>query len=125
MSTSQQQETASQRARTPQARSLRAVDEVTIALVAPVSISKIERWVREQIDLLRHEAGLVGLRLGQLSSACEAEGADWVIEVDLQDRHVPLEEDFALTSILVDLQLLGLQPQLLVPEHKGLSLRAP
>ena len=115
MSTSQQQEPASRRTRTQRARSPRPVDGVAISLVAPVSISKVERWVKEQLDLLRDNASSSGVRLGHLSPAREGHGADWLVEVDLRDRDVPLEEDIALASILVDLQLLGLQPQLLVP----------
>ncbi len=115
MSTSQQQKSASQRARAPQARSLRSVDEVTISLVAPVSSSKIERWVKQQVDLQRDQAGSRGLRLGHLTPARDGQDADWLVEVDLRDRAVPLEEDIALASILTDLQLLGLQPRLLVP----------
>ena len=115
MSTSQQQESASQTASTPYARSLRSVDEVTISLVAPVSVSKIERWVKEQLDLLRDQAGSMGVRLGHLRPASDGQDADWLVEVDLRDRAVPLEEDIALASMLTDLQLLGLQPQLLVP----------
>ena len=117
MSTSQQQEPASRRDRPTPAGSRRSLDEVAIALVAPVSVSKIERWVKEQIDLLRDHGGSRGVRLGHLSPAREGHDADWLVEVDLRDRDVPLEEDIALASILVDLQLLGLQPQLLVPSR--------
>jgi hypothetical protein len=120
MSTSQQQEAASQRAQTPQARSLRTVDEVTISLVAPVSISKIERWVKGQIDRLRDQASPCEVRLGHLSPAPQGHDADWLVEVDLRARTVPLEEDIALASILLDLQLLGLQPKLLVPSPWGI-----
>lgn len=90
------------------------MDEVTIALRAPVSAKAIERWVEEQVDRLRDAAWASGVRLGPMWQAWRAQAADWLIEVDLRDRSVALDDDLALASVLIDMELLGLRPQLLV-----------
>jgi hypothetical protein len=111
----------STRWRTGQARqpfnttdSMRVTDEVMISLRAPVSREKIERWVEEQVGQLRDAAWSRGVRLGPLWRGWRSQGPDWLIEVDLRDRAVELEDDLVLGSVLLDMELLGLRPQLLV-----------
>ena len=88
--------------------------QVMIGLRAPVSADKIEGWVREELDRLRARAVALDVWLGPLSRPRPAQGGDWVIEVDVEDRDVRPEDDQALGSILLDMELLGLRPQLLV-----------
>ena len=88
--------------------------EVRIALRAPVSAKAIESWVEDQVDRLRDAAWSSGVRLGPLWPGWRARGPDWLIEVDLRDRNMALDDDVALASVLVDMELLGLRPQLLV-----------
>lgn len=90
------------------------MDETIISLLAPVSRERIERWVEGQVDRLRTEASSTGVRLGPLSSGGPGQGGDWLVEVDLRDRDVPLEDDVALGSVLTEMALLGLRPQLSV-----------
>ena len=90
------------------------MDEKIISLLAPVSRERIERWVEDQVDRLRGEASRMGVRLGPLSAAGPGQGGDWLVEVELRNRHVPLEDDVALASVLTEMALLGLRPQLLV-----------
>ena len=113
MRTRQRHGRAVRRARRP-ANSVRARDEVLITLRAPVSPEKIERWVEDQVDRLREEARATGVRLGRLAPGSHPQGADWLIEVDLQDRDVELEHDAELALILTHMAVLGLRPQLLV-----------
>ncbi len=86
--------------------------EVTISLRAPVAAKTIERWVDEQVAGLRDAAWSSGVRLGDLSRAWQAQDADWLIEVDLRDRAVALEDDLVLGSVLMEMALLGLHPEL-------------
>jgi len=55
-----------------------------------------------------------GVRLGRLWPAWRGQAADWLLAVDLRDRTVGLEEDLALASVLREMALLGLRPQVLV-----------
>ena len=89
-------------------------DEVMISLRAPVSRETIEPWVEEQVEGLRNAAWSSGVRLGPLWPGWRAQGADWLVEVDLRDRNVALDDDVALASVLMNMELLGLRPQLLV-----------
>jgi hypothetical protein len=103
---------------------MQATDEILISLRAPVSREKIERWVEEQVDRLRDAAWSRGVRLGPLWRGWRARGSDWLIEVDRRDRNVELDDDLALASVLMDMELLGLRPQLLAsppPESSGSS----
>ena len=123
MSTRRRNGRDGQRARTP-ADSMRATDEVLISLRAPVSREKIEPWVEHQLDRLRDATWSSGVRLGPLWRGWRAQGPDWLIEVDLRDRNVELDDDLALASVLMDMELLGLRPQLLLsppPESSGSS----
>ncbi len=113
MSTSGRKGRAGQRAPTP-ADSIRATDEVVISLRAPVSRETVERWVEEQVDRLRDAAWSSRVRLGPLCPGWRTQGPDWLIEVDLRDRNVDLDDDVALASVLMEMELLGLSPQLLV-----------
>ncbi len=88
--------------------------KATISLRAPVSADKMEGWVAEQIDRLRDESRDSGVRVGRLSAALPPQAADWVVEVDLHGRDVPLEDDMALARLLMDIDALGLRPQLLL-----------
>ena len=97
------------------------MDEVMISLAAPVSSTKIERWVEGQVDRLRAEARPSGVRLGQLSPAYLPPGADWLVEVERENPEVRLEDDSALNDILTDMALLGLRPQLLVASPRAPS----
>ena len=117
MSTSGRNRRAGQRARTT-ADSMSATDEVVIALRAPVSREKVERWVEEQVDRLREAAWSSRVRLGPLWPGWRTQGADWLIELDLRDRKVELDDDVALASVLMNMELLGLRP-LLVSSPPG------
>ena len=88
--------------------------DVTIALRAPVAARTIEGWVEERVAALRDAAWSKGVRLGELSRAWQAQDADWLLEVDLRDRAVALEDDLVLGSILTEMALLGLRPELLM-----------
>ena len=125
MSTSGRAGRGGQRPQTP-AESLRATDQVMIALRAPVWREKIERWVEEELDRLRDAAWSRRIRLGPLWRGWRAQGPDWLIEVDLRDRNVPLHDDVALAGVLLDMELLGLRPQLLVssPPERSAPVRA-
>lgn len=100
--------------------------EVTIALRAPVAAKTVESWVEQQVERLRDAAWSSGVRLGRLWPAWRGEAADWLLELDLRDREVAPEEDLALDSVLREMALLGLRPQVLVslpqetvPAHFG------
>ncbi len=95
------------------------MDQGIISLRAPVSAAKMEGWVAEQIESLRRRGRPVGVRLGRLSPAAPEQGGDWVIDVDVRDRGVRLLDDVPLSSLLVELEVLGLRPQLLVDEAPG------
>ncbi len=100
------------------------MSEVIIALRAPVAAKTIERWVEEQVAGLRDAAWSSGVRLGDLFRAWQAQDADWLIEVDLRDRAVELEDDLVLGSILMEIALLGLRPELLLssqPESSAVA----
>ncbi len=88
--------------------------QAMIALTAPVSADKIAGWVKEEVDRMRARAVALDVWLGPLSRPQPAQGGDWVIEVDLEDRDVAPEDDPALGSVLLDLELLGLRPQLMI-----------
>ncbi len=88
--------------------------EVAIALRAPVAAKTIERWVEERVAGLRDAAWSSGVRLGDLSRAWQAQDADWLIEVDVRDRAVEPEDDLVLGSILMEIAVLGLRPELLL-----------
>ena len=90
------------------------MDTVVISLLAPVTPSTIERWVEQQVDELRAQGRSCGVGLGRLVASSPAQGGDWLIEVDREDRDVALEDDLALALILTDMAVLGLRPQLLV-----------
>ena len=92
--------------------------EVTIALRAPVAAKAIERWVEQRVARLREAAWSSGVRLGGLSRAWRAQDADWLIEVDLRDRAVELEDDLVLGSVLMEMALLGLRPELLASSQQ-------
>ena len=98
--------------------------DVTIALRAPVEAKTMERWVEERVDGLRAAAWSSGVRLGDLFRAWRAQDADWLIEVDLRDRAVELEDDLVLGSVLMEMALLGLRPELLVSSHEESSAAA-
>lgn len=94
--------------------------DVTIGLRAPVAARTIEGWVEERVAALRDAAWSRGVRLGDLSRAWQAQDADWLIEVDLRDRAVALEDDLVLGSMLMEMSLLGLRPELqLSSEREG------
>jgi hypothetical protein len=104
------------------------MDEVVIALFAPVSVARIDRWVEEQVDRLRTEAAPTGVGLGPLVRASPAGGGDWLIGVDLADRSVRLQDHLALACVLTDLERLGLRPALLVvspAERTAARARSP
>ena len=90
------------------------MDKVVISLLAPVTPRTIERWVEEHVDELRAQGRGNGVRLGRLVASSPAQGGDWLIEVDRDDRDVALEDDLALALILTDMAVLGLRPQLFV-----------
>lgn len=87
--------------------------EVTIVLHAPVAAKTIERWVMQRVAGLRERAWSSGVRLGDLSPTWRAQDADWLIDVDLRDRAVAPEDDLVLGSVLMEMALLGLRPELL------------
>lgn len=88
--------------------------DVTIALRAPVAAGTIEGWVEERVAGLRDAAWSSGVRLGDLFRAWQAQDADWLVEVDLRDRAVALDDDLVLGSVLMQMALLGLRPELLL-----------
>ena len=88
--------------------------QAMIALRAPVSADKMAGWVKEEVDRMRGRAVALDVWLGPLARPQPAQGGDWVIEVDLEDRDMAPEDDVALASILLDLELLGLRPQLMI-----------
>ena len=102
------------------------MDIVVIALLAPVTPNRIERWVEAQVDELRAQGQASGVRLGPLTRSTPARGGDWLIGVDREDRSVALQDDLALGLILTDMAVLGLRPQLLVVssgERRGRRFR--
>lgn len=88
--------------------------QAMIALRAPVSADKMAGWVKEEVDRMRARAVALDVWLGPLARPQPAQGGDWVIEVDLEDRDMAPEDDVALASILLDMELLGLRPQLTI-----------
>ena len=90
------------------------MQQAMIALRAPVSPDKIESWVEQEVARLRARAVALDVWLGPLSRPPPAQAGDWVIEVDLEDRDVRPGDDPVLGSVLLDLELLGLRPQLLM-----------
>ena len=98
--------------------------EVMIALRAPVAVKTVESWVEQRVERLREAAWSSGVRLGRLWPAWQAQGADWLIEVDIRDRAVRPEEDLALDSVVREMALLGLRPQLLVSAPQDSSATA-
>ena len=98
--------------------------EVTIALRAPVAPKMIQTWVDERVAGLRETAWSGGVRLGPLWPAWRRQGADWLLEVDLRDREVAPEDDLILDTVLMEMKLLGLRPQVLVssPQESPLTL---
>jgi hypothetical protein len=92
-----------------------------ISLRAPVSRERIEQWVDEQVDRLRDAAWSRRVRLGPLWPGWRAKGPDWLVEVDLRDRNVELDDDVALASVLMEMELLGLRPQLLMSPSRESS----
>ncbi len=101
------------------------MDDVLIALRAPVTPARIDRWVREEVDRLRAEAGPTGVHLGELVRATPERGGDWLIRVELADRTVVLEEHLALACVLTDMERLGLRPALYVASRSsGGAVRA-
>ena len=101
------------------------MSEVTIALRAPVAAKTIERWVEQRVARLRDAAWSSGVRLGDLCRAWQAQDADWLIEVDLRDRAVALADDLVLGSVLREIALLGLRPELLSSTHAESPAAAP
>ena len=87
-----------------------------ISLRAPVSAGKIENWVTDEVNRLRRRGRTLGVVLGRLVPAAPAQSGDWVVDVHVRGRDGRLEDDLVLGSILVDLELLGLRPELVVTE---------
>lgn len=90
------------------------METVVIALLAPVTSSSMERWVERQVDELRAKGRATGVLLGPLARSTPAQGGDWLIKIDREDRSAALQDDVALGLILTDLAILGLRPQLFV-----------
>ena len=90
------------------------MDEIVISLLAPVAPQRVQRWVEEQVDGLRAQAGAGGVRLGRLVRSSPSQGGDWLIAVEREDRDGALEDDIALATILTDMAILGLRPRLFV-----------
>ena len=90
------------------------METVVIALLAPVTPSSMERWVERQVDELRVQGQANGVMIGPLARSTPAQGGDWLIKVDREDRSAALQDDLALGLILTDLAVLGLRPQLFV-----------
>ena len=90
------------------------METVVIALLAPVTPSSLERWVEKQVDELRAQGRANGVLLGPLTRSTPAQGGDWLIKVDREDRAAALQDDLALGSILTEMAVLGLRPQLFV-----------
>jgi hypothetical protein len=90
------------------------MEEVMISLLAPVAPQRVQRWVEEQVDELRAQGRASGVRLGRLARSSPAQGGDWLIAVDREDRAVALEDDVGLALILTDMAILGLRPYLFV-----------
>jgi len=101
------------------------METVVISLLAPVTPSSIERWVDKQVDQLRAQGQGNGVLLGPLTRSTPAQGGDWLINVDRQDRSAALQDDLALGLILTDMAVLGLRPQLFVisGERRGARSR--
>jgi hypothetical protein len=66
------------------------------------------------IERLRIEALEIGVRLGRIGRSTPAQGGDWLIELDRRAGDPPLEEDVALATVLTELGILGLRPNLFV-----------
>ena len=96
--------------------------EVTIALRAPVAPKMIQTWVDQRVAALRETAWSSGVRLGPLWPAWRRQGADWLLEVDLRDREGAPEDDLVLDTVLMEMKLLGLRPQVLVSSPQESSL---
>jgi hypothetical protein len=90
------------------------MEEVVISLLAPVAPQRVQRWVEEQVECLRAHARANGVRLGRLVRSTPAQGGDWLIAVDRDDRAVALEQDVVLAAILTGMATLGLRPYLYV-----------
>lgn len=102
------------------------MDQLLVSIRAPVSGAQARRWVSGQVDLLREKARADGIDVGPLWPAWRAQAEDWLVEIDPGVRDVPLDEDIALASLLLDMQVLGLRPELLSTESApapGLSLQ--
>lgn len=98
------------------------MNEVMISLLAPPEVSpeSIDEWVEEQIYLLRGRWRFTGVGIGEITRSCPSEGGHWLIDLDLHARTVPLEKDSAVAGIVIDLERLGLRPQLLVTAQPSL-----
>ena len=84
---------------------------------SPVVNGEVDVWLREEIERLRADAPHAALRVLRLSQTLPTGKVEvgWLIEVDGAGGEPPLDAD-ALTHVVRDLRLLGLQPTVLLPE---------
>jgi hypothetical protein len=100
---------------------------VLISIRAPVSGEQARRWVERQVDRLRDTADADGIGVGALWPTWHQGVGDWLVEIDLRGRDVLPAEDIALTSLVLDLHVLGLRPEVhhcdVTPQALTLGLR--
>lgn len=81
---------------------------------APVAADELERWLGQEVERLRESAPHAVLRLIRLVQRVPTGdvGIGWLIELDAPNADAPLGDE-ALTCVVRDLRLLGLQPTVL------------
>ena len=81
---------------------------------APVATKSLQKWLRDEVRLLRKSAPEASIRLLRLSQPGPAEEIEvgWQIEIGGSLGQSPLDEE-SLAELLRDLRLLGLQPSVL------------
>jgi hypothetical protein len=89
---------------------------------APVSLDELEGWLEQHVDELRTAAPRAILRLSRLTQGGPATDLEigWLVELELADGE-PLLGGARLADSLMDMRLIGLQPQTAV----GKNSRAP
>jgi hypothetical protein len=83
----------------------------------PVAADELERWLEQQVHLLRAEAPQGTVRLSRLTQGLPSADVDigWLLELELPEDEPLLARD-RLAEALRDMSLLGLQPTLLAPQ---------
>jgi hypothetical protein len=82
----------------------------------PVSSDALDQWLEQQVSNLRAEAPHRIIRLSRLAQGLPT-AIGWLVELELAEED-PLLVGDRLADALRDMQLLGLQPTLLVPSSQ-------